>query len=302
MDDEQKLSALGPDKTPDFCVNITFPKGTRNPQRLLKSAAAYIDALNSLDSLLVSSIDAQIKPIFVLEEIELGSIKLWLKQALEAVNDNALENLDWKPLVGQYLVKAKHLLLKKLEGKTALTDRNTLEALASDLSEAAQQTGVRKLPAYRAINALALAQEAQSISAALACLEAGDAITFQSDEGDAVLTAEFVVTQEDIVNLFSGESISNDIERILMVRRPDFLGEAKWEFRYEKKPFSAKLIDEAWLDDFHNGRVDIRPGDALRVVLRETVIYDNNGEVMREEREILTVINIIKPLIQGTLL
>jgi hypothetical protein len=87
-----------------------------------------------------------------------------------------------------------------------------------------------------------------------------------------------------------------------MVRRPDFLGEAKWEFRFERKPFSAKISDEKWLSDFHAGSIDIRPGDALRVTLRETVTYDNNGEVMKEEREILVVADIIKPAIQGSLL
>jgi hypothetical protein len=302
MNDEQKLAALGPDKTPDFCVRLDFPKGTRNPQRLLKSAAEYIDALNSLDSMLVSSIDTQIKPVFVLEEIEAGSIKLWLKQILEAVNDNALENLDWKPAVGKYLVKAKYLLLKHLEGRSVLTGRKEMESLAKEISNVAYETGVLKLPAYRAASAVALAQEARKISESLSALEKGDSITFLSDEGDSVLTPEFIVTQEDITNLFAGEIISNDLTRILMVRRPDFLGEAKWDFRYEKRPFSAKIIDEEWLSDYHAGKLDIRPGDALRVTLRETVTYDHSGEVIREDREILKVLGITKPAIQGSLL
>jgi hypothetical protein len=302
MNDEQRLAALGPERTPDFCVRLDFPKGTRNPQRLLKGAAAYIDALNSLDSLLVSSIDTQIKPVFVLEEIEVGSIKLWLKQILEAINDSALENLDWKPAVGKYLVKAKYCFLKHLEGKNTLRDRLEIEALAKDITKAAQETGARKLPAYRAVNAQSLAQEARKISESLHCLEEGESVSFQSDEGNTVLTPKFIVTQEDLDSLFMGESITNDIVQILMVRRPDFLGEAKWEFRYEKKSFTAKINDTAWLKKFHAGKIDIRPGDGLRVVLRETVAYDNGGEVIKEEREILEVQGITKPAIQRTLI
>lgn len=302
MDIEQKLSALGLEKTPDFCVKLDFPKGVRNPQRLLKAAATYIDALNSLDFLLISSVDAQIKPIFVLEEIEVGSIKLWMKQILEAVNDSALENMDWKPAVGKYLVKAKYLLLKHLEGKTTLTNKGEIETLAKKISMAAQETGVRKLPAYRAVNALSLAQEARQISESLNGLESGDSITFQSDDGESTLTPDFVVTQEEITNLFAGERIANDITMILMVRRPDFLGESKWEFRYEKRPFSAKISDDDWINDFQAGRIDIRPGDALRVVLREAVTYDSSGEVIKEEREILKILGITKPAIQSTLM
>ncbi|MDR2801298.1 MAG: hypothetical protein LBB52_08595 [Desulfovibrio sp.] len=302
MDVEHKLAALGPEKTPDFCVRIDFQKGMRNPQRLLKSAAAYIDALNSLDSLLVSSIDAKIKPVFVLEEIEHGSIKLWLKQALEAIDDDALKNIDWRPAVGKYLVKAKYFLLKRLEGKTAITNREEMEALTREIFDAAQATGVRKFPAYRDVSAFALAQEAKKISEALSGLEKGDSITFQADVGDSVLTPDFIITQEDITNLFAGEVISNDLTKILMVRRPDFLGDSKWEFRYERRPFSATIIDEGWLSDFHSGKIDIRPGDALRVMIRETVLYDNNGEVIKEEREILSVLGITKPAIQSSLL
>jgi hypothetical protein len=155
---------------------------------------------------------------------------------------------------------------------------------------------------YHAISATSLAQEAGKISEALENLEEWDTISFQSDERETTLSPKFVVTQEEITDLFAGESISNDINRILMVRRPDFLGETKWEFRYEKRPFSAKISDESWLNDFHAGNIDIRPGDALRVTLRETVTYDNNGEVMKEEREILTVAGVIKPVMQGSLL
>ena len=115
------------------------------------------------------------------------------------------------------------------------------------------------------------------------------------------LTPEFIVTQEEIANLFAGEVITNTLARILMVRRPDFLGEAKWEFRYEKRPFSAKISDEGWLHEYHAGRIDIRPGDALRVTLLETVTHDNNGEVIKEDREILAVLGIIKPAVQGIL-
>jgi hypothetical protein len=102
--------------------------------------------------------------------------------------------------------------------------------------------------------------------------------------------------------LSADEIVSNELTQIFMVRRPDFLGESKWDFRYEKKPFSAKISDEAWLKDFHAGKIDIRPGDALRVTLRETVTYDQNGEVIKEDREILTVLGITKPAIQGSLL
>jgi hypothetical protein len=302
MDNEQRLITLGVERTPDFCVTLSFSNEKRNPQRLLRGASVYIDALNSLDSVLVSAIDSQIKPVFVLEEIETGSIQFWLKQILEAINDNALERLDWKPAVGKYLVKAKYLLLKYMEGKTGLHDRMDLEILAEKISKSAYDTGAHKFLVHRTVSALSLAREAKKISGALNGLEEGDMISFQSDEGDSVLTTTFTVTQREITDLFAGESISNDVDRILTVKRPDFLGGAKWEFQYEKRRFSAKIRDKKWLSDFRAGSVNIRPGDALRAILRETVIYDSNGEVLKENREILEVTGIIKASMPGSLI
>ena len=48
----------------------------------------------------------------VLEEIETGSIKIWLGNQLNRVDDDALKKLDWKPLVGKYLVRAKYVFYK----------------------------------------------------------------------------------------------------------------------------------------------------------------------------------------------
>jgi len=107
MNYEQKLDMLDNDKKPNFCIYLDFPPNAKNPQRIFQTAANYISALQEMDSLLVSPIESQIRTVLLLEEMEIGSLKIWLKQFIDAIDDDALKNLDWKPSVGKYLVRRK---------------------------------------------------------------------------------------------------------------------------------------------------------------------------------------------------
>lgn len=294
MDFENKVEQLAPDQKPDFCITVNFVRGTSNPQRIFKFAAAYIDALQSLDGMLAQSIDSTIKPVLLLEEIEAGSIKIWLKQFLEIVDDEALKKLDWRPAIGKYLVKAKHLVLEKLGGVKKLESREILEQVAADVNRLARETDVLHMPAYRPVTTLEVANSAKTLSDAVAMLEEGESVSFDSDIGSAVISPGLTITQEQIDAVLAADVIENTTTRILMVRRPDFLGNASWEFRYEKRRFDARINDEEWLARFRSGEIDIRPGDALRVEVLEQTTYDRYGEVLDESRTIVRVLKIVR--------
>lgn len=290
------------DKQPDFLLTIHFPAGVKDPQRIFSTASECITALQACDQMLLKSFPTEIQPVFVLEQVETGSLKMWLRQLLEAVDDDAIKNLDWKPAVGKYLVKGKHLLLKKLEGKKGLPNKYELLEISNELQELAKETDVLMLPAYSRVSEVDIAEHARIISTALARLEPGESISINNDDGEAVIDAGFAVTDEDIKNLLVEQTLENTSELILMVRKPDFLGETKWEFRFNRRSLSVAIVDKDWLSNFQSGEVDIRPGDALHVKMKERVSYDFNGEVVSEEREILEVIGVIRKKEQYSLL
>ena len=91
----------------DFCIEIDYRKESENPSRVFRSMYELIDSFQEIDKNLVTAIDVHIEPILLLEDIETGSIKVWLRNLLKAIPDDSAYNLDWKPIVGQYLVRAK---------------------------------------------------------------------------------------------------------------------------------------------------------------------------------------------------
>lgn len=107
--------------------------------------------------------------------------------------------------------------------------------------------------------------------------------------------------QDDMSQRLAKNTIQNDVEMILMVRKPDFLGETKWDFRYQKRNLSASIEDQGWLEKFQKGKIDIRPGDALHVIMHESVSYSSEGEVIEESKEIIKVKEVIRQQIQLSL-
>lgn len=289
-----EIAKLAPDQDADFCLTLDFPPLTRDPSRILKSGADAIIALQKLDSTLVKTVDPQIQTIFILQDATQGSIKLWLKMALEAIDDEALKKLDWRSAVGRYIVQAKYFILKHLNDNNGLGTTQQLDSLKSNLFELAERTDARRFPGYRSLPAGELAQSMKMITDSAAELVGPEKIIYTCNAGEAVISPTINITHEAILDALADRRISNTLEKILLVRRPDFLGDAMWEFKYDKRAFTAKMKDERWLASFRAGQEDIRPGDALHVMVEEATTYDRNGAVLSESQNIIQVIGVKK--------
>ncbi len=53
-----------------------------------------------------------------------------------------------------------------------------------------------------------------------------------------------------------------------------------WEFRHGTKPFEAKIVDTKWLKDFQTRKWDVRPGDSLRAIVKTTLQYGFDNELV----------------------
>ena len=102
----------------DFYIKIQYERETPYPQRVFISMANLIEAWQIFDQNLLYSLPIKVDHKYVLSDITTGSLVGRLKNIVESLDDDALKKLDWKPLVGNYLVKAKYAtasFLTKLE-------------------------------------------------------------------------------------------------------------------------------------------------------------------------------------------
>ena len=288
----------------DFCIEIDFQRGApSSPSRIFRTMTDLIESFQEIDNAMVQSIDVKIEPVLILEDLETGSIRAWLRSAIEALDDDALKTGEWKKQVGIYLVQAKYIMINFLEGKTEVSDRKQIDGLERRLLEAAKETEVLRIPMYTPVGTSQITKSLQGISEAVAHLEEGDRATYRTKDEEASFNMEFHISPESIEQILTKETISSDQEMILKVKKPDYLGESMWDFRHEGRTIQAKILDETWLERFQSREEDVRPGDALRGKIKIHVAYGFDEEVVGMRYEVVEVTEIItaKPSEQSPL-
>lgn len=289
MDMEETVESM----KADFCIQIGFQKESPNPSRVFQSMSQLIDGLQYIDSHLVESIDVHIEPILLLEDIETGSIKVLLANLLRAIPDDALRHLDWKPIVGQYLVRAKYAMIDFLQGKTSISNVDELRILEDRIYELAEQTDVRWLPAYKRPQPKELLEGIRQISSGLTPLSEGDSASYVTQEGEIGFNLEFKLAPESIDDLLAKETLSAEGVMILKVKKPDYLGESMWDFRFGERTIQVTISDKEWLERFQTRRIDIRPGDSIRGMVKTSHRYDHDGELIGTHYDLVDVIEVI---------
>ena len=99
---------------------------------------------------------------------------------------------------------------------------------------------------------------------------------------------------EDIEAMAVSETVKFPVApMILAVKKPDYLGDSKWELRHGKKSISAKIEDAEWLKRFQGRQIDVRPGDALRCEVQIDHLYGHDNELLTERYIVVRVVEVL---------
>ena len=230
----------------------------------------------------ITSIDASIETVMVLEDIQAASLKTWFRNILKAADDQSLKELDWKPLVGAYLVQAKYMILRWTDDND--TSRS-LPVLGRNIQKLAEQTDVRHMPDYTPINPSSLITSIRDFDGVKDHLVEGDRASFiVPDAEDLDFNLSTRVNLEAIEELAVRETQVHSVpSMVLIVRKPDYLGTSMWDLRHGRRSISAKIEDQKWLKSFQQRRVDVRPGDAIKCQVRIELKYGYDNELIAEK-------------------
>lgn len=288
---------LFPVDTTDFGIEIDFVPSTTDPSRVFRAMTQLITTCESIDAHLASAFSLRATPVILLQGIESRSLLTWLRSTVQSVDDEALKSGDWKKVLGTYLVTGKGRIIKFLEKRETISNADEIYDLQRVLHEAAKQTNI-PLTTEPAVPAVDVAESILALSEATDPLIEGDGVKYLSADGTDILNTRFRVTAERIEEILTHEIIVNTDKMILKVKKPDFLGDSMWDFRYEGKKLAAKVQDTDWLKQFHNGEVLLRPGDALRGLVEIQTKYGQDEEVIAIHHRVLKVEEVIQKTAQ----
>lgn len=278
----------------DFGLRIDFERGSSDPCRVFRSMAGLIDSFHRIDQHLASPFRNEIRPFFLLEDIESGSVTTWLKTALVEMDDEHLKNLELKKILGHFLVKAKYAMISFLEQEEKIDSREKVQKIQDKIETVSHETGMAQISVYSPPTIEELVTDVISISDSVQALNQNDITTMILPEGIATVSRSFKIDGDRLSEILSMKNISSSVEMILQVKKPDFLGNSKWLFRHHGHQIDATITDSEWLKEFHSQQIKVLPGDAIRAKVSQVVTYGANNEVIKEIFEIPEVLEVIR--------
>ncbi len=279
----------------EFEIRIDFERGKGDPARVFKAMSGLIESFESINSHLASTYDSALNATLVLDEIEAGSIKAKFRDFIEGLPDEALKEAEWKKIMGHFLLKSKYAILEWLKDRDEVVDREDVRVLEGELVKVAEETDLKLLPAYSAPQVEVILSDIHSVQESLAHLEREDSAVFSYEGNEVEFNQDLNISNEVVRDVLTKEIVTSSGEKIIKVKKPDYLGQSMWAFQYDGRAIEAKITDQNWLAEFQSRITDIKPGDSLRVILYEEISYGYEHEIVHRHYEVESVKEIIKP-------
>ncbi len=276
----------------EFGLKINFDKRAEDPARVFRAMSDLVETCKAIDRSLVRSIHVSIEPVLLLDSVRGGSIVAWFKNEFESP-----ENLESRGLnpskINQYLVRGKLALVDFVNQNAEISDRAQIDKLQKDIFELVQQSGIKQLPIYTPVARKHLVSNLGKLQLALSHFQDKDRASYLTTGGESQFNRSLSFDPDTVADLLTKLSTSTTQEMILKIKKPDYLGESKWEFRHGTVKVDAKIADEVWLENFQTRNIDVRPGDSLRVSAQIVVKYGFDNEVISTQYLLLKVLEVM---------
>ena len=220
-----------PREPADLILRIDYDPKLGSAARVFEIAAELIHSFEDLDRVFAQSIHSELETSLLVEDLQKSSIKVFLKNILKGVPDDALKDGDIKKLIGHYLLKAKYAALEWLDQSE--DEKPKISDLTEEVARLASETEVRRLPDYPPPNANRIAQPLERLQEAKKRFGENEHLTITLGEDDyEVLLDRTWSPAEQAAKESDEKELVNEQDLFLVINKPVFFGDAKWAFKH----------------------------------------------------------------------
>lgn len=277
----------------EIALVIAYQPGKSEALSVLSGAMRLIESLDKLDHCLLSSIDSNLEPVSILNDVQHSSLKVLLARALRKIPDEHLNSLEWRKWLGALLASGKHKLLQKLDAD-APDIANELVAL-----EPLYRNAPVGLIGYTPPSVADVQAALKDVRQARALLP-GQAVTIQTELGDIALQEQPAAPA--MVEPTPQSVRTNSGIEFFKVKSTDMLGQAQWQVMRNGKATKVDLLHKTWLEQYQSRQHTVLPGDSLECRYEETVAYDSDQNEIDRSLAIVEVLRVISPPVQSPLI
>jgi len=276
-----------------FGIKIDYQRDSADPGRVFRAMSGLIESVQEFDQHMAHTINADISTILLLEDIQSGSVVTWLRNSLKSIPDEALKELKWKRIFGEFAFNARNSVVEWMEQRETIGSRSEVKELQEIIVVEAEKTGLNAIPAYAPPPTNIILSDVSAMKRSLDNLCKEDQALYLTDQTERKFNHSFSISEETVRELLTLRTITSETEAILQVKKPDYLGKSKWVLRYQGRQIEASIIHTEWLREFQSQAQRVLPGDSLRAQLKAEISYGYEGEIVHEVFTIIQVKEVI---------
>lgn len=280
----------------DYQIEIDYDS-KNDLAKTFSALSQIIEGEERFTNLFLKLLNEQDVQKVVLQKLETGSIKVFLRNIFENISDDQIYAKGYRAFIEQFLIEIKNYFLTLLSEETEIT-KDKLDIVKKNLIEEGSK---KKLKNIETLNNLTYEQMLDCIDGIIKPiknLDRGQAVRVKCQGREFNLNKDIKYDRSGIESIVIRNEISRNQELVFLVKKPDYIGKSKWEFYYKGEHISAKILHENWLNKFQKGLLSTDkiplPGDSLRVRTDVIVTINRSGIIIAVEYEINEVLEVIK--------
>lgn len=280
----------------NYSIKFEYTKQIKDPVKLFLNYSKIIDSIKISDIMLAKTINRQVHYSQYLISIENGSFISSIKSLFEYEESESIDNLDDinDENVNNYLSAGNQAIINELESGQINSEKQ-ITKIRDEINEAAKKNKISNNFNYSPPTIPEIIDVTKSFSDATQEFSDDEKISIiDKNEKIFVIPNNVKVDVSKIEEELIKKFITTNRQLILKIKKPDYLGDAKWEFKHGNNRIDAKISDKKWLTQFHEKNIPLTPGDSLEVEVQITEEYDKYGNLFKNDYNILRIIDVIK--------
>lgn len=281
----------------EYEIKVDFNPENNDPVLIYKAMAASIEYLQKSDDILAKSISKDNKVKISLHRIKEGSLRSFIRSRTECPENELQSQNDEDDLeikVKEYFARGKRVITQGLLDLGSELNEEQLEEIASKVDTIAKETRIAEQPFYILPSAGDIKDIAVAAEKTASLMDDNSRILYIGKDEQAVELPKKINLEKNLFNDEMRKILKSERNLILKVKKPDFLGDSRWEMKHGKNRIVCKIVDEGWINRFKNKEVLVFPGDSLECVVEITEEYDELGNLIKSEYQIKEVENVIE--------
>ena len=281
----------------NYQIEIEYKSSEHDLIKTFSALALFIEGDENFSNIFLRLLGEIETQKAIMTNIEFSSIKVFLRNVFRNTSDDQIREKGHRAFISQFLIEIKNYFLKILSEKSEI-DHRIFDQVKPELIEIAKKNNIEQFIQLDNLSPTEFLDCIDYLIKPSKILANNQNIRIKCQGHEYIINKDINYNRSEIERSINVEEIYRDQEIRILVKKPDYIGQSKWDFYYDGVPINAKIMHSEWLKRFQNGSLSTHeiplPGDGLRVRATIARTKDRIGRTISTEYEINEVLEVIK--------